>query len=68
MARVEVVEVVFKEENEKIPKSPAYFYKVFRDFPVTRIRFHLHHLHPHSDQRSEYNSSSVTDDSMTAEF
>ena len=40
------VEVVFKEENEKIPKSPASFYKVFRDFLVTRIRFHLYHLYP----------------------
>ena len=44
--RVEVVEVVFKEENEKIPKSPASFYKVFRDFLVTRIRFPLYHLYP----------------------
>ena len=38
--------MVFKEENEKIPKSPASFYKVFRDFLVTRIRFHLYHLYP----------------------
>ena len=49
--RVEVVEVVFKEENEKIPKSPAYFYKVFRDFLVTRIRFHLYHLYPDGGQK-----------------
>ena len=49
--RVEVVEVVFKEENEKIPKSPASFYKVFRDFLVTRIRFHLYHLYPDGGQK-----------------
>ena len=43
--------MVFKEENEKIPKSPASFYKVFRDFLVTRIRFHLYHLYPDGGQK-----------------
>ena len=51
--------MVFKEENEKIPKSPAYFYKVFRDFLVTRIRFHLYHLYPDGGQKLSGMNGSV---------